>query len=134
MTLTFPDSFSKYFLINLFFYLIISFLTLPDRYSFTQSKITDELPSGKMLAKIGSKEITVEDFLYRSEFTVRPARIKNKNITLNNLISEKILAIEAEHRNTNLFKNPVFLGNIKGIKEQLMREKLYELKLQTKSC
>ncbi|MGE5847444.1 MAG: hypothetical protein ACM34O_12015 [Ignavibacteria bacterium] len=132
MTLTFPDTFSKSFLINLFFSLIISFLTLPDRYSFTQSKITNEQPSGKVLAKIGSEEITVEDFLYRSEFTVRPARFKNKNTTLNNLISEKILAMEAEYRNTNLLKNPVFLGNLKGIKEQLMREKLYELKAADK--
>jgi hypothetical protein len=84
-------------------------------------------PKDNILAKIGDKEISVKEFLYRSEFTVRPARFKNKNSTLNNLISEKILAIEAEQSNTDLLQNPVFIGKLKGIKEQLMREKLYEI-------
>ncbi|HVO73020.1 MAG TPA: hypothetical protein VMT35_03290 [Ignavibacteriaceae bacterium] len=130
--MSFPDTFSKSFLINLFFSLFVSFFTLPYGYSFSQSKITDDRPSGKMIARIGSKEITVENFLYRSEFTIRPARFKDKNTTLNNLISEKILAIEAEQRKTDLLQNPLFLGNLKGIKEQLMREKLYELEAADK--
>ena len=86
------------------------------------------LKNDVVLTKISDKEITVDDFLNRSEFTTRPARFKNKNTSLNNLISEKILAIEAEKSNTSLLQNPVFLGKLKGIKEQLMREKLYELK------
>jgi hypothetical protein len=85
-----------------------------------------------VLAKIGSKEISVKDFLYRSEFTVRPLRFKNKNTTLNNLITEKILADEAEKSNTSLLHNTVFLGRLKGIKEQLMREKLYYVKAADK--
>lgn len=84
------------------------------------------------LAKIGNKEISLDDFLYRSEFTVRPLRFKNKKTTLNNLISEKILAIEAEKSNTKLLQNQVFIGRLKGIKEQLMREKLYEIKADKK--
>jgi len=132
MTLTFPNTFSRPFAVNLFLSLAISFFMLPDLNSFSQDKITDEQPSGKMLARIGSKEITVEDFLYRSEFTIRPARFKNKSTTLNNLISEKMLAIEAEQSNTVLLQNPIFLGKLKGIKEQHMREKLYELKAASK--
>ena len=132
MTLVFTNTFSKSFLVKLFFSLAISFLTSPDIYSFFKDKDTDEQPSNKILARIGNKEITVEDFLYRSEFTVRPANFKNKNTTLNNLISEKILALEAEQSNTGLLQNAVFLGKLKGIKEQLMREKLYELKADDK--
>jgi len=132
MTLALPNTFSRPFAVNLFFSLAISFFMLPDLNSFSQDKITDEQPSGKMLARIGNKEITVEDFLYRSEFTIRPARFKNKSTTLNNLISEKMLAIEAEQSNTVLLQNPIFLGKLKGIKEQHMREKLYELKAASK--
>jgi hypothetical protein len=90
------------------------------------------LKNDTMLVKIGNKGITVEDFLYRSTFTVRPAKFKNKNATLNNLISEKILAIEAEKSKTSFLQNPIFLGKLKGIKEQLMREKLYEIKADKK--
>jgi hypothetical protein len=90
------------------------------------------LKNNVILAKIGSKEISLKDFLYRSEFTVRPLRFKNKNTTLNNLISEKILATEAEKNKTSLLQNPVFLGRLKGIKEQLMREKLYYVKAADK--
>jgi hypothetical protein len=85
-----------------------------------------------VLAIIGNKKITAEDFLNRSNLTVRPARFKNKNTTLNNLISEKILALEAEKNNTSLLLDPMFLGRLKGIKEQHMREKLYEVKAAAK--
>lgn len=80
----------------------------------------------KILAKVGDKEITMQEFLQRSELTIRPNNFKSKNTTLNNLISEKILALEAEQSNTNLLQNSAFLGKLRGIKEQLMREKLYE--------
>jgi len=126
MTLTFPNTFPRIITVNLFFFIIIFFPAPYAVYTLSQDNSIDDQTSVKKLARIGSKKITVEDFLYRSEFTVRPARFKNKNTTLNNLISEKILAIEAEKNNTSLLQNPVFLGKLKGIKEQLMREKLYE--------
>ena len=90
------------------------------------------LKNDVILAKIADKEISLEDFLNRSELTVRPLRFKDKNTTLNNLISEKILAMEAEKGNDSLLHNPVFLGRLKGIKEQLMREKLYKLEADKK--
>jgi hypothetical protein len=100
----------KYFLLFTILFLGISF--------------AQKQPSNTVLAKIGGKELTVEEFLYRSEFTVRPKPFKDKNITLNNLISEKILALEAE-QNSDLMLNPALQGQLRGIKEQQMREKLY---------
>jgi len=79
---------------------------------------------GAVLATIGNKKITAREFLERSELTVRPNQFKDKNTTLNNLIVEKILALEAEN-NSPLLQNPVFQGRLKGIKEQAMREELY---------
>lgn len=79
--------------------------------------------NNNILAKVGEKEITVEDFLQRSELTIRPNNYKNKNVTLNNLISEKILALEAEQNKESLI--PAIQNELKGIKEQLMRDKLY---------
>lgn len=77
-----------------------------------------------ILAEIGQKKISVKEFLQRSELTIRPSHFKSKNTALNNLISEKILALEAE-RDKKLKNNPVLQGKLKGIKEQAMRDSLY---------
>jgi len=77
-----------------------------------------------VLAKVGDKVITVREFRARSEFTVRPNNFKNKNITLNNLILEKVLALEAEH-DTGATLRPAFQSMLDGIKEQQMRAQLY---------
>ncbi len=82
-------------------------------------------PDETVLARIGRRSITVGEFLIRSELTIRPLSFKDKNTTLNNLISEKILALEAE-REDSLLKGPVLNATLKGIKEQLMRDRLYE--------
>lgn len=94
--------------------------------SFLGIKLPENQSKDAVLAKIGSKEITVREFLERSELTVRPNNFKDKYITLNNLISEKILAIEAE-QNNKLQNNPIFEGTLKGIKEQSMRDKLFKV-------
>jgi len=100
------------------FFLLFFLLIFRDIYTQTD-------PSGQeILARIGDRRISVDEFIQRSELTVRPFKFKDKNITLNNLISEKILALEAE-RNTQLPENQVLQSRLKGIKEQLMREKLY---------
>jgi hypothetical protein len=77
-----------------------------------------------LIAKIGEKQISTNEFLDRSELTIRPKEFKSKNISLNNLIIEKILALEAGS-NSKFLQNPVFQCTLKGIKEQLMREKLF---------
>ena len=79
-----------------------------------------------VLVKIKDRVITSEDFILRSEYTVRPSYCKSntqihKKIILNSLISEKLLALDIESyiSSDNLSDN--FL---KGIKEQYMRDYL----------
>lgn len=88
--------------------------------------VNKEQTDETFLVKVGQKKISVKDFLIRSELTIRPKNFKNKNTTLNNLISEKILALESG-QNKAAELNPVFNLKLKGIREQLMRDKLYEV-------
>ncbi|NQT26509.1 hypothetical protein HQ585_14240 [candidate division KSB1 bacterium] len=78
-----------------------------------------------ILATIDKKTITIRDFRGRAELTNRPGNIKTRNAVLNNLIVEKLLAMEAGDT-CELAMNPVFQARIQGIREQNMREALYE--------
>lgn len=80
--------------------------------------------SEKYLARIGNKMISPSEFMKRAELTVRPQNFNDKETVLNNLITEKILALEAGENN-ELVQNPLFQGQIRGMKEQKMREKLF---------
>jgi hypothetical protein len=91
---------------------------------FTGISIASAQPNNNILATIGDKNITISEYKARSEFTVRPENYKDKTITLNNLIIEKILVLEAG-KNYPLASNPSFQARLKGIKEQTMREILY---------
>lgn len=82
-----------------------------------------------VLAKVGNRIITSKDFLQRTEYTIRPDYCKgnlylHKKIILNNLIAEKLLAIEIEASGVNTL-NPGAAAFIKGRKEQSMRQLLY---------
>lgn len=78
-----------------------------------------------ILVRLDDKVITKEDFLKRTELAVRPAPLMKKEIALNNLILEKMLAVEAE-KNEPIIDRPAFDAYIKGIQEQEMREMLFE--------
>jgi hypothetical protein len=75
------------------------------------------------LARVVDKVLTMREFKLRTELTIRPDNFKDKNTALDNLISEKILALEAQQKSF-LPANPVFQATLKGIKEQSMRDKL----------
>lgn len=86
-------------------------------------------PGEMILARIGDKTITVNEFIRRAEYTIRPAYCKQDNyihrkIILNSLISEKLLALEAGTDN-ELVQNEEFQAYIKGRKEQAMRQLHY---------
>jgi len=86
-------------------------------------------PSSDILAKVGDRIITSKDFLQRSEYTIRPDFCKgdlyqHKKIILNNLIAEKLLAIEIEKSEVETI-NPGASAFLKGRKEQSMRQLLY---------
>jgi hypothetical protein len=82
-----------------------------------------------IIAKAAGREIYYSDFIARAEYTFRPVYCKgnsnnDKNIVLNNLIAEKLLAAEAAKQKDNELY-PDFINMINGRKEQKMRELLY---------
>lgn len=83
----------------------------------------------EILAKVGDRIITLEDYINRTEYTLRPEYCRgnqyiHKKIILNNLIAEKLLAIESDSI-YNEFKPSSLTSFIKGRKEQAMRQLLY---------
>ena len=77
-------------------YLLAPFLVLFILSCSDKSQSTFE-PSLNILATIGDKSITVNDFIKRCEYVPRPNYCKNNNyihkkIALNSLIAEKILS------------------------------------------
>ena len=84
----------------------------------------DEDFSINILAKIGEKIITVNDFKKRSEYMPRPAYCKgesyiHKKIALNSLIAEKLLSLEFDK--SNYIFTDTQKAFILGQKEQTMR-------------
>jgi len=79
-----------------------------------------------VLARVGDRVITVDDFIRRAEYTIRPPYCKSdsyihKKIILNSLIAEKLLALEAD-TNNQLYHNQEFQRYIQGRREQAMRQ------------
>ncbi len=94
-----------------------------------QSRVYDD----QVLAYVGAKTITIQDFIRRSEYTIRPVYCRQSNyihkkIILNSLIAEKLLAIEMENQNDKKMESKGFLSFIKGRKEQAMRKIFYDKK------
>ena len=79
-----------------------------------------------ILVEINDRIITKNDFIIRSEYTIRPSYCKSNNqihkkIILNSLIAEKLLALEIE----DYISEDNFSDNfLNGIKEQYMRDYL----------
>ncbi|MFC1568973.1 hypothetical protein ACFL4L_01955 [bacterium] len=88
------------------------------------SKKTNESQQSDVVARVGSSVITTDDFKYRAGLTVRPSSVKTVNAVLNNLIAEKLLAMEAGDT-CALIKSHTFQAHIQGIREQSIREQLY---------
>ena len=83
-----------------------------------------------LLAKVGSKYITIQDFIRRAEYTIRPKYCRrgnyiHKKIILNSLIAEKILSQEIEKNNSEKLNDINFNLFLKGRKEQAMRQLHY---------
>ncbi len=87
-------------------------------------------PKEVIVARVAHKTISLNEFIRRAEFTIRPNYCKgnyniHKKIILNSLIAEKMLALEAEKNNTDLLNNKHFQRYIQGRREQAMRQWLY---------
>jgi len=86
-------------------------------------------PKEIVLARIGDKTISLNEFIRRAEYNIRPVYCKGSNnihkkIVLNFLIAEKMLALEAGEDN-ELSQNKHYQRFIQGRREQAMRQLLY---------
>jgi len=89
-----------------------------------------------ILAKVGEKTISLNEFIRRAEYTIRPPYCRgntnvHKKIILNSLIAEKMLALEAG-RNDSLLKNEHFQRYLQGRREQAMRQWLFHNEIYQK--
>jgi hypothetical protein len=87
-------------------------------------------PKEKILVKIGDKSISVDEFIRRAEYTVRPPYCRgnynlDKKIVLNSLIAEKLMAMEAGDSNPYVMSKNI-QAYLRGRREQTMRQWLYE--------
>lgn len=87
-----------------------------------------EIPASEIVAKVGNRIITQQEFIRRVEYTVRPAfcrqdNIIHKKIVLNSLIAEKLFALEEAASDSTAFLQQLepVLG---GRRDQLMRQLL----------
>jgi hypothetical protein len=81
-----------------------------------------------VMARVGDKSITLEEFIQRAEYTIRPRYCNGnsgleKKIVLNSLLAEKMLALEAGQQN-KLAKSDHFKRFVLGRQEQAMRQVL----------
>ena len=87
------------------------------------------VPEEVILARVGEKLITIQDFIRRSEYTIRPDYCRqdnyiHKKIVLNSLIAEKLTSLEFEKQNSK-FQSEDSEKYFKGRREQAMRQMLY---------
>ena len=83
-----------------------------------------------VLAQVGNKIITKQDFIRRAEYTIRPDYCRQSNyihkkIILNSLIAEKLTALEMEDKDDKLLRSKNFHYFLQGRKEQAMRKLYY---------
>jgi len=95
-----------------------------------------EQPQEKILVKIGDKSISVNEFIRRAEYTIRPPYCSgshnlDKKIVINSLIAEKLMAIEAGDTN-QFIMNEKIQAYLRGRKEQAMRQWLFAKEAQEK--
>ena len=112
-----------------FFQYIVSILIITCLFISCGKKDVAERMDEQILARVGDKTITVDEFIRRAEYSIRPPYCSDENyihrkIVLNSLIAEKLLALEAGENN-ELTRNEQFQDYIRGRQEQAMRQWLY---------
>lgn len=92
-------------------------------------KETKTSPAETLIARIGDRTISLNEFIRRMEYTPRPPYCRgddylHRKIALNSLIAEKLLALEAGEQNA-LTRTEEFHLYLQGRKEQAMRQWQY---------
>jgi hypothetical protein len=101
-------------------------------HSCTSNKSEPFTFGNSVLAQIDNHIILKNEFIQRAEYVIRPNYCSkgnnvHKQIVLNSLIAEKLLAIEGEQ----LFNLDTISNFLNGLKKQSMREKLFFAKSQS---
>ena len=109
-------------------YLLVGFFLIACSDSADQSEV--------IIARVGNKSISKNEFIRRAEYTIRPAYCRSENyihrkIVLNSLIAEKLMALEAGEDN-ELTANEDLNLYLQGRKEQSMRQVLYDQEMFSK--
>ena len=96
---------------------------------FTSCSNQTNVPDEVVLAKVGDRVITVQDFIRRSEYTIRPDYCRKSNyihkkIILNSLIAEKLTALELDNLKSDELTDKIDQFS-QGRKEQAMRKRYY---------
>jgi hypothetical protein len=99
-------------------------------------KLPLDQPVEDILVRVGDKTISVEEFIRRAEYTVRPPYCRgdnnlDKKIVINSLIAEKLMAAEASDANEFIMHDRI-QTYLRGRKEQAMRQWLYEVEARNK--
>ena len=105
-------------------------------FSCTQNNEQHQISDEVVLARIGPEVITIQDFIRRAEYAIRPDYCRqdnyiHKKIVLNSLIGEKLTALEQEKQapeNSDDSLDSYF----KGRKEQAMRQLFYAKEFHSK--
>jgi len=90
----------------------------------------DSVKGDQILAYVGDRTITIQDFLRRAEYSIRPAYCRQSNylhkkIVLNSLIAEKMTGLEMDTKKDDLLEGSNFKKFLKGRTEQAMRQVFY---------
>ena len=96
------------------------------------------IPDNHILARVGSSIITIQEFIRRSEYTIRPNYCRQSNyihkkIILNSLIAEKLTALEYEAKYKNSLDDNNFDQFLIGRMEQAMRQVYYAKEFYSKT-
>ena len=105
-----------------FIYSVVYFSGCSDKQS--------SIPADRILATVGPSVITIQEFIRRSEYTIRPKYCRNSNyihkkIVLNSLIAEKLTALEYQKKYNGKHGVDNLENFLTGRKEQAMRQVHY---------
>ena len=104
----------------------ITFAIIVSSCSSSDKQINEE----QTLAYVGNRTITIQDFIRRAEYSMRPAYCRQSNyvhkkIVLNSLIAEKMTALEMDKKSDDILESTNFRKFLMGRREQAMRQVFY---------
>src|ERR1035437_5694300 len=105
--------------------LICPLNTYPQKFTIDFNSV-DSSKGDIIIAEAGNKKITAKEFIYNYEFGPSfPKKVKNsKEVYLNYLINEKLLAADGYSRNLDTL--PIVKDNLYGIETDLATEELFK--------